>query len=456
MSFLTDAERAALEAALPGWLPQQRWFATKGEAVGWAALHTVWPLTSTYALAWVDALGYASGRAYRYTLPLGLGASPNGCPALLPTVYDAARDPAFWTAFLAALSLPGPHTTGSFLIQRNAEGPAAAAALAHVSEASVSVITADHSNAAALVGEMFVRLTRRLNLDGPSPEAAALRLLDGLRLAPTLVANVTLHEPVRPSFATLAIVTEAFASPVSAWDVALQHLATRSLEEFVLLAQHLGATICRMHRALEASPKRAGFANEDVKDLVSDVFITLQVEVPEERILGVLSQLVPASPSTALGGKIPVHGDLHLGQVLVLPDETLRVIDFEGEPARTAEERARPDSPLRDVAGMLRSFDYAVCTALSEAERGAYRDAAERAFLDAYRAEAEAHPVRVLWPDDEAFDALLRLYLVQKTLYEIQYERAYRPDWAWIPEQALERLLAPPEGGLDNLSGSRT
>ena len=146
---------------------------------------------------------------------------------------------------------------------------------------------------------------------------------------------------------------------------------------------------------------------------------------------------------TPSGRQSRIHGDFHLGQVLVVHNDVL-IIDYEGEPARTLEEREAKTSPLRDVAGMLRSFDYALWTALDrriqkggDAERAAdmvenWREATQETFLTAYRDRLGGDPIR---PTDPAFEAtLLDLFLIQKAAYEVDYELAMRPNWVGIPK----------------------
>ncbi|MGH2428240.1 MAG: phosphotransferase, partial [Candidatus Limnocylindria bacterium] len=132
-----------------------------------------------------------------------------------------------------------------------------------------------------------------------------------------------------------------------------------------------------------------------------------------------------------------IHGDYHLGQLLAERAGGFVVIDFEGEPARTLDERRQVASPLRDVAGMLRSFDYAARTA----ERGrraagfdpeAWLSQARSAFLGAYGA---------IGPNE---DSLLAAFELEKACYEVRYEANNRPDWLWLPVAAVQRLGSPP------------
>ena len=166
-----------------------------------------------------------------------------------------------------------------------------------------------------------------------------------------------------------------------------------------------------------------------------------------ERLMARIDAVKDVAPS---GGLCRIHGDYHLGQVLVARTDVM-IIDFEGEPTRTLAERTARASPLRDVAGMLRSFDYALwSTVHRRLELGAdpertlagvdgWRKATRGAFLAAYEAGmagAEVHP-----DNPETARALLDLMLIQKAAYEVGYEMAMRPDWIDIPLRGLLSLI---------------
>ena len=159
---------------------------------------------------------------------------------------------------------------------------------------------------------------------------------------------------------------------------------------------------------------------------------------------------------TVRGARIRHHGDYHLGQVL-LSNNDFVIIDFEGEPARTLEERRRKHSPLRDVAGMIRSFNYAARAALARMpwEGFSDHDALEAAvvqwevetvavFEEAYAAAASHSVLFDEWDD---MRELLRLFILEKTLYELRYELAHRPDWIGIPMGGLRSLFPLPPAG---------
>ena len=194
-------------------------------------------------------------------------------------------------------------------------------------------------------------------------------------------------------------------------------------------------------RRLEAQlPKLSEEARGDVRDVLSK----------REEIVARYRAAAEAEPS---GQKSRIHGDYHLGQVLVAQGD-LVVIDFEGEPSRSLEERRAKSSPIRDVAGMLRSFDYAAAMALSQWRdthdvRGddarvkalAWRDRTRREFITAY-----LDTIGDAAPDGALLAVLLDLFTLHKAVYEIGYELANRPTWLRIPVAGVMDVLADERG----------
>ena len=230
-----------------------------------------------------------------------------------------------------------------------------------------------------------------------------------------------------------------------------------------------------MHLALASGKTGSAFAQED---LTRDDLAALAEEVSDElgrtldrlqdslaglsdvnrglaeavlsRRQDLLDRIDAVRAQTPSGGRCRIHGDYHLGQVLVAQTDVV-IIDFEGEPTRSLAERTAKTSPLRDVAGMLRSFDYALwSTVRRRIELGAepeghqgevegWREATQVKFLDAYRTVMQGstlHPA-----DPEAERALLDLFLIQKASYEVAYETAMRPNWIDIPLRGLLALI---------------
>jgi maltose alpha-D-glucosyltransferase/alpha-amylase len=166
-------------------------------------------------------------------------------------------------------------------------------------------------------------------------------------------------------------------------------------------------------------------------------------------LVAAVEQLVPADAGAM---RIRIHGDFHLGQVLVAQGDAF-LIDFEGEPARSLEERRQKSSPLRDVAGLMRSLSYASAAAQSTMESAPqitadrkrtffdrFRAHATEAFVAQYRAAVAQAPTPLVSP--EAEQALLDLFLIEKAAYEIRYEAANRPTWLSLPVRGLAALTS--------------
>src|SRR5215204_1636598 len=183
--------------------------------------------------------------------------------------------------------------------------------------------------------------------------------------------------------------------------------------------------------------------------------------VPDaDRLLGLRKGLTRSIKSVARGNfgvvKTRHHGDYHLGQVLVVGND-FQIIDFEGEPARDLTERRKKHSPLRDVAGMLRSFNYAIRSALMNvvADRAEplerlepwitlWEERTRQAFLEGY---AEGARGAAAYPENEEHArALIELFTLEKALYEVRYELDNRPDWVGIPIRGVLDLLGVPDG----------
>jgi len=210
--------------------------------------------------------------------------------------------------------------------------------------------------------------------------------------------------------------------------------------DFAAEAQRLGETTAAMHIALaEAFGYDAGDAGAWADDIEVQVRRTVDDVVAALAVIDDLRQ-------ARCGPAIRTHGDYHLGQVM-RTDAGWFVLDFEGEPDRPLDERQRPTSPLRDVAGMLRSFHYASAVALTERDGDEFEQTGEawearnrEAFLDGYLPAATKGGIL---PDDQAsVDAVLAAFELEKAVYELSYERAHRPDWEHIPRTAIRRLGA--------------
>jgi maltose alpha-D-glucosyltransferase/alpha-amylase len=236
--------------------------------------------------------------------------------------------------------------------------------------------------------------------------------------------------------------------------------------EMISLGRVLGVRTAEMHRALaqaEADDLKPVDAPPDAGATLAQ---KLHDELDETKILidrqdhGIADPHLPSEAAwrgakerlqnlRSVNGNhqlIRIHGDYHLGQLLRAEGD-FHILDFEGEPARPLSERRRPDNALRDVAGMVRSLEYATLVAWDEHTDAddAYRpwiDAlrrwSEMTFLNAYADTCGDAP---FLPPTPARYSFLWAYLFQKAIYEVRYELNHRPDWAWLPLRGLRRLL---------------
>jgi trehalose synthase-fused probable maltokinase len=244
--------------------------------------------------------------------------------------------------------------------------------------------------------------------------------------------------------------------------------------DYLQWVRRMGRRVAEMHRCLASHEEIPAFKSEtiddrdldfwinDIMNRASRVFDWLEQRSPlidDEQDLvqsllrtrGALPELAARLIRPSLGRrKIRHHGDLHLGQVLVAEEDAI-IIDFEGEPSRSLAERRRKAPAARDVAGVMRSLDYAAMAARAQRQSLGkleaptmralltWRDQSIDAFLSGYQ---EAMGQSVLWPDchDEAKN-MLSFFLLEKALYEVEYELSYRPDWLAVPLQGIIRLL---------------
>jgi maltokinase len=218
--------------------------------------------------------------------------------------------------------------------------------------------------------------------------------------------------------------------------------------DFGFEAERLGTVTAQLHVAMAEA---FGTVAADVDGWIADMEAQLdRVDLPAD--VGSAARRVYNAVRTAEPGpSIRIHGDYHLGQTL-RTDLGWYVLDFEGEPARPVEERRRPSSPLRDVAGMVRSFHYAAQATLREvggtddAELRDLADAWERHVGERFLAGYDGYGAieRVLPPAESRY-VLQRAFELDKAVYEVGYEAGHRPDWIDIPLSAVRRLLAVTE-----------
>jgi predicted trehalose synthase len=319
----------------------------------------------------------------------------------------------------------------------------------------VRLLGVEQSNTSVVFGErLILKAYRRLEA-GLNPELEMLRFLTerGFENIATLAGWYAYVG--RPLNATLGILQDFVADAPDGWELALKALRSAP-GSFPLLMRRLGEVTGTMHTALASDSSDPAFAPEEpsqealpllvatVDEEIEQVFLDL----PELEVLDpvrgrgeeVRERLRLISHVGPTGRMIRHHGDYHLGQVLWADGDWV-ILDFEGEPARSLAERRRKRSPLRDVAGMLRSFAYAASA--SELDGGApapagWESRAREEFLAGY---FESVDRTLLPPTQEAIDRLLAVFELEKAVYELRYELNHRPDWLGIPVAGILRLL---------------
>lgn len=321
---------------------------------------------------------------------------------------------------------------------------------------SIRPMGAEQSNSSVVLDEQLaLKLYRRIE-PGLNPELEILRFLTDRGFEHIAALRGFISYQGRPLEATLAIVQDFVPSQGDGWELAIETLGSDPgwLPEH---ARRLGAVTAAMHNALASDPADSHFAPEEpsqealallsasIDEEIEAVFATL----PELDAVGpvagrgdaVRDKLRALTHIGQVGRVIRHHGDYHLGQVLWTNEQDWIVLDFEGEPARPVAERRLKRSPLRDVAGMLRSFAYAASASVIQRGVEAPGDWEERCrveFLAGYLDEVDP---ALLPPGRQAVEKLLMVFELEKAVYELRYELGNRPDWVSIPVAGILRLL---------------
>ena len=472
---------ATIASHLAASLPSMRWFADKGAGIAGVSLYDRASLprdtAAAIALADVQLAGRdPSSQSPRYVVMIdAAGNDAAATPAVARWLLDFV---------LSGRSLPG--RGGQFIGHATVHSPHAASVVP-TAPITVIAIGGDASNTSLVVRcgstGWIIKLFRRCRA-GVQPEveigeffSSASPWQDTPRLCGWLE-----YEPADDQLAAastaIATVHEFAPGYTTGWDrlvgllTAGDGLAGHSGDEVLAIVAGLGRVTARMHRAFSARPDIPAFAPESatpvgrqaaalrMSEHAQGVFALIESRLPqmEPTMAGRLAAVLDARsrlvsrfdrlPSIALDcDNIRVHGDYHLGQLLVAEQGGVLVIDFEGEPGRTLAERREKTAAAKDVAGMCRSFDYLLRHVAKLTGRPyAAADLArlEACYLNAYREGAAGQP---WWPaDPAAADALLAVFKLDKAIYELAYELNNRPDWIDVPLAAIEEALVRNEG----------
>jgi maltose alpha-D-glucosyltransferase/alpha-amylase len=496
--------RAQIEQrVLPPYLGNQRWFADKGQPIEQVTLADVgdW---STELGSWLLALFdiRTTNGASKYSLPLTVvfedhddGRMQRLQPAAIAKVRqqakvgllaDASFDENFCRVLIETIGDGGEYRTERGRLVFSSTNAYAAMCAEAGSNLSLGPALAQGSNTALRIGDkLFLKLYRKLQ-PGINPEVEIGRFLTDVARFPNIVpvGGTVEYRGDDGNIYTLALLQAFMMNQGDGWDSTINYLV-RFLEDrraggpmpedvhgaYLALAKTLGQRTAELHVAFATGTEDPAFNPEPITradlqkwidQVVAELATTFKlIENPEalneqsrpdaielaQAWKGLERRVAAEARKLSQRGlKIRHHGDYHLGQVLLKRNDFI-IVDFEGEPARPLEERRAKSSPLRDVAGMFRSFTYARQAALQRCSITSSEDCGKwdpmlvqweqetrQTFLSIYDEIARAAG---LYFDLEQMRPLLTVFEIEKALYELRYELSNRPDWARIPMRSL-------------------
>ncbi len=451
-----------LDDLLADWLPRQRWFAGKDRDIDGVSI-----LTETELVEGDPALHHVvidvrqGDQVDRYQVPVGLRRELPGRLEYAEIgqiddvhVYDAVHDPELTRVLLEKMA------------DCSDAGPLAFRSIADLDTGLDSLASpAEQSNTSLIYGDVYIcKLFRRLT-PGINPDLELSRGLVGAgsKHVPALYGWISCD--LDGAVCTLAMLTEFLRSGTDGWQLAGTSVRDLYAEadlhadqvggDFASESERLGAATAEVHRDLAAAFGTGVMSPADVRELarqmrarLSDACAAVPQLVPYAGGLNDAFEALAALDEPLMVQR--VHGDYHLGQVM-RTETGWMLLDFEGEPAKSLEERRRPAHPLRDVAAMMRSYDYAARHLLVagkavsgnpeqlEFRAHEWADRNRTAFCRGY---AEAGGV-----DPAAHEQVIRAFEFDKAVYEVMYEARNRPSWLHIPLSSIASLSALPAPG---------
>jgi maltokinase len=439
------------EDALATWLQEQRWFAGKGRTLrDLAVIADTEVIRGDPALRHLIVLVSHGATADHYQVMLGVRAD---LPASLEHAriattddgshaYDALHDPALTRHLLSGIAAGDTIESLRFGRVPGAEIE---------TDLDSIVLTGEQSNTSLVYGETSILKVFRRVSPGPNPDLEVTSALAQLGSPHVAEPFGWIETRMDGATTTLAILSRYLRTATDGWTMAATSVrdlygsagmsAADAGGDFSGEAHRLGAATAEIHRDLAEAFGRDELSPDSLHDMAEQMYRRLDLASAAVPELARYADMIGAAYSRLAKIEEPmpaqrVHGDYHLGQVLRTETGWV-VLDFEGEPASPLAQRRARSSPLRDVAGMLRSFDYAARHQLlthPEAARlhGVARDWIRRnsgAFCAGY---AEAGGL-----DPEANEVLLRALELDKAVYEVMYEARHRPSWLPIPLESL-------------------
>jgi maltose alpha-D-glucosyltransferase/alpha-amylase len=466
---------------LLAYLKRQRWFGAKGGSPTSARVADAVALpwgNGAYAIARV-VVDLEGGARQTYQLPVS---SRGEGDAVGGGLHEASRDDEFRRGLIDALNRGASAESNGLKWMAEPVGKVTLPTTSKVG-------SAEQSNTSIVIGDQGILKLFRLLRPGVQPDVEVTSFLTraGFANTPKLIGTIRFE---RQGEVTVAgMVQQYLAGSSDAWSYALERarlyftapINVDPPNAFLDDAKRLGEVTRGLHEALAGDHDDPDFEPEAItpEDLdrwchrtqhsIHDSLALLERQLkssdfpadrrPEaeallrrkDHFLGWIDEINDYLGDD-VGLRIRVHGDYHLGQVLRTASNDFMIIDFEGEPSRPLEERREKTSPLRDVAGMLRSFAYAAATLGMEV--GKKIDARTReirmarwerdvrlAYLEGYLSEQDEEESGILPEDQSHIKQLIALFEAEKAFYELAYELNNRPAWAWIPMRGISKLF---------------
>lgn len=432
-------------------MARQRWYANKGtlpalEEIGAWSLESGEPGVRIVTHLLLD---HTIGKPALYQVPLTYRDRPLDDDAALVAesggqhVYDAPHDPAYTAALLEFVSAEGEvHGDRTWARGRHSGGAATSRLTSHVlrgEQSNTSIVFEAEGAGDPVICKVFRTLH---NGDNPDVELQTALAAAGSDAVPRSLGHVAADwrdtgEPTGRAHGHLVFAQEFLPGSQDAWRVALD--AAGEGLDFSAEARALGIATAGVHATLAATLPTSEATQVDIDAVIDHMHGRLAAAITEvpalERFAPAIRDVFRIASLVDWPAQQRIHGDLHLGQVLAAPGRGWVLVDFEGEPLRPMRERSRLDSPLRDVAGMLRSFDYVAGSLAVDGSTSGLDEwaaAARAAYSEGY-SEASGCDIR-------ANRALVDAFELDKALYETVYEARNRPTWLPIPVAAIERL----------------
>ena len=463
----------SLDPLLREWLPRQRWFAGKGRPVtdfSLVAATELLPITGQLGLYHLLVRAHqpalqGPGDCYQLLIGVREALPPRLAPALIGhvdrgplsgrTVYDALYDARPAEVLLEAMRTRA--RIGALRFDRVGNGKGAGEAAddsggeGEIPAGLVArMVTSEQSNSSIVYGDTFILKLLRRVLPGINPDLELPLALarEGCPRVPAPVAWIRAaatgttdpDAELDPEDSYVLGVLQPFVrGAADGWELALRELAKG--EDFSVEARALGRATAEVHLALARALPTTTLGHAQLRPLVDGMIERLDAAIQAVPALhpygpGLRSAYEALADLAAEGQTWTaqrIHGDLHLGQCLRSPSGEWSLIDFEGEPSKPLTERRLPQPPVRDIAGMLRSFDYAAHS-LHPRSPG-WAEVCRAAYCSGY--------AEICGRDPRTDPVLLRAYETDKAVYEVVYEARHRPDWLPVPMSAIHRLSAP-------------